>query len=169
MKKIPVNELLRIKEKSFEEAWKYGGELLNDGSSYDLHRVTQAASPGKPHPLNDLIEKMRQRLLQLGFDEIINETIFPQEDIMKQWGPTGYAILDRCYYLAALPRPDVGLSSQKQAEIKSFGIDLPHEKVAALQLTLHKLKTGELESDELIREIAKELDVADERAIEVFE
>jgi O-phosphoseryl-tRNA synthetase len=169
LKKIPVNELLRIKEKSFEEAWKYGGELLDDRSAYDLSRVTQAASLGKPHPLNDLLERMRQRLLQLGFDEIINETIFPHEDIMKQWGPTGYAILDRCYYLAALPRPDVGLSSQKQAAIKSFGIDLPPEKVAALQLALHKLKTGELEGDELIREIGKELDVADDRAIEVFE
>ena len=169
LKKIPINELLRIKEKSFEEAWKYGGQLLDDGSAYDLRRVTQPASPGTLHPLNNLIEKMRQRLLQLGFDEIINETIFPQEDVMKQWGPTCYAILDRCYYLAALPRPDVGLSSKKQAAIKSFGIALPPEKAAALQLTLHKLKTGELESDELLREIGKELDVADDLAVEVFE
>jgi O-phosphoseryl-tRNA synthetase len=169
LKKIPKDEILRLKEKSFEEAWRYGGELFNDGSTYNPGRVTPVAQPGKPHQLNDLIERMRQRLLQLGFDEVINETIFPQEDIMKQWGPTGYAILDRCYYLAALPRPDVGLSSQKQAEIKSFGIDLPPERVAALQLTLHRLKTGELESDELIREIAKELRIADDLAIEVFE
>ncbi len=169
MKKIPKDEILRLKEKSFEEAWRYGGELFNDGSTYNLDRVAPVAQAGKPHQLNDLIERMRQRLLELGFDEIINETIFPQEDIMKQWGPTGYAILDRCYYLAALPRPDVGLSSQKQAEIKRFGIDLPPERVAALQLTLHRLKTGELESDELIREIAKELRVTDDLAIEVFE
>jgi O-phosphoseryl-tRNA synthetase len=169
LKKIPINEILRIKQKSFEAAWKYGGELLDDRSTYDLRRIADAASPGKPHPLNDLIEKMRQRLLFLGFDEVINETIFPQEDVLKQWGPTGYAILDRCYYLAALPRPDVGLSSQKQAAIRSFDIDLPPEKVAALQLTLHKLKTGELEGDELIREIGKELDIADDRAVEIFE
>jgi O-phosphoseryl-tRNA synthetase len=169
LKKIPTSEILRIKEKSFEQAWKRGGELLNDGSVYDLHRIAQAPSRGAPHVLNDLIEKMRQRLLELGFDEVINETIFPEADIMKQWGPTGFAILDRCYYLAALPRPDVGLSSQKQAMIKSFGIQLPPEKVASLQLTLHKLKTGELESDELIREIAIELNIPDDRAIQVFE
>jgi O-phosphoseryl-tRNA synthetase len=169
LKKIPTSEILRIKEKSFEEAWKYGGELLNDGSIYDLRRIERAPSRGAPHVLNELIEKMRQRLLELGFDEVINETIFPEADIMKQWGPTGFAILDRCYYLAALPRPDVGLSSQKQEMIKSFGIHLPPKKVAALQLTLHKLKTGELESDELIREIAKELNVPDDRAIQVFE
>jgi O-phosphoseryl-tRNA synthetase len=169
LKKIPTSEILRIKEKSFEEAWKYGGELLNDGSIYDLRRIEQTPPQGAPHVLNDLIEKMRQRLLELGFDEVINETIFPEADVMKQWGPTGFAILDRCYYLAALPRPDVGLSAQKQAMIKSFGIHLPPKKVAALQLTLHKLKTGELESDELIREIAKELNVPDDRAIQVFE
>jgi O-phosphoseryl-tRNA(Cys) synthetase len=169
LKKIPIDEILEIKQKSFEAAWKYGGELLNDRSIYDLHRIADVASPGQPHALNELIERMRQRLLQLGFDEIINETIFPQEDVLKQWGPTGYAILDRCYYLAALPRPDVGLSSQKQAAIRSFNIALPPEKVAALQLTLHKLKTGELESDELIREIGKELDIADDCAVEVFE
>ncbi|MDD1725638.1 MAG: O-phosphoserine--tRNA ligase [Euryarchaeota archaeon] len=169
MKKIPIDEIFRVKQKSFEAAWKYGGELLNDKSTYDLQQVTAAASPGKPHPLNELIERMRQRLLHLGFDEVINETIFPQEDVLKQWGPTAYAILDRCYYLAALPRPDVGLSAQKQAAIRSFNIDLPPEKVAALQLTLHKLKTGELEGDELIREIGKELAIADDLAVEVFE
>jgi O-phosphoseryl-tRNA synthetase len=169
LKKIPTSELLQIKEKSFEEAWKYGGELLKDQSTYDLRRVSEVATPGKPHVLNDLIERMRQRLLALGFDEVINETIFPQEDIMKQWGPTGYAILDRCYYLAALPRPDVGLSSQKQLAIKNFDVDLTPDRVTTLQLTLHKLKTGELESDELIREIAKELNIADDRAIEIFE
>ncbi len=169
LKKIPIDKILRIKQKSFEAAWKYGGELLNDGSTYDQQQVAGPASPGKPHPLNELIERMRQRLLQLGFDEIINETIFPQEDVLKQWGPTAYAILDRCYYLAALPRPDVGLSSQKQAAIRSFNIDLPPEKVAALQLILHKLKTGELEGDELVREIGKELDIADDCAVEVFE
>jgi O-phosphoseryl-tRNA synthetase len=169
LKKIPIDEILHIKQKSFEAAWKFGGELLDDRRVYDLQKVAKAPSPGKPHPLNELIERMRQRLLQLGFDEVINETIFPQEDVLKQWGPTAYAILDRCYYLAALPRPDVGLSSQKQAAIRNFNIDLPPEKVAALQLTLHKLKTGELEGDELIRELGKELGIADDCAVEVFE
>ncbi len=169
VKRVPIDEILKIKEKSFEEAWKYGGSLFDDGSLYDLQRLASARSKGTPHLLNDLIEKMRQRLFELGFDEILNETIFPAEDVMKQWGPTGYAILDRCYYLAALPRPDVGLSSQKQATIESFGIDLTPEKVKTLQLTLHKLKTGELEADELVREIAGELSIPDELAIEVFE
>ena len=169
LKKIPIAEILRIEERSFEEAWKYGGQLLGDGVTYDLHRITPVHSTGRPHVLNDLIEKMRQRFLALGFDEIINETIFPAEDIMKQWGPAGYAILDRCYYLAALPRPDVGLSLQKQAAIESLGVTLSPEKVRTLQSTLHKLKTGELESDELIREIGTELDVADDLAIEIFE
>lgn len=169
LKRVPIDEILKIKERSFEEAWKYGGTLFDNGSPYDLRRLIYAPSRGRPHVLNDLIERMRQRLFELGFDEILNETIFPAEDVMKQWGPTGYAILDRCYYLAALPRPDVGLSLQKQATIKSFGIDLTPEKVRMLQLTLHKLKTGELEADELIREIASELRIADDLAIEVFE
>ncbi|MGZ4937493.1 MAG: O-phosphoserine--tRNA ligase [Halobacteriota archaeon] len=169
LKRIPIEEILKMKERSFEEAWKYGGALFNNGSQYDLRRLASAPSRGSPHVLNDLIEKMRQRLFELGFNEIVNETIFPAEDVMKQWGPTGYAILDRCYYLAALPRPDVGLSFQKQAVIESFGIDLTPEKARMLQLTLHKLKTGELEADELVREIASELHIADDLAIEVFE
>jgi len=89
LKKIPTSEILRIKEKSFEEAWKYGGELLDDGSTYDLRRIEQPPLGARRTRLNDLIEKMRQRLLELGFDEVINETIFPEADIMKQWGPTG--------------------------------------------------------------------------------
>ena len=124
MKRIPIDELLKIKEQQdFESAWKYGGELLNDGSVYNMSRVIPKGMRGTRHKVNDLIEKLRERLFEMGFDEVINETIFPAEDVMKQWGPTGYAILDRCYYLAALPRPDVGLSAQKQAKIRSLGID----------------------------------------------
>jgi len=51
--------ILRIKEKSFEEAWKYGGELLNDGSIYDLRRIEQTPLRARRTYLNDLIEKMR--------------------------------------------------------------------------------------------------------------
>ena len=170
MKRIPIDELLKIKEqKDFESAWKYGGELLNDGSAYNMSRVLPKGVRGKSHKVNDLIGRLRERLFEMGFDEVINETIFPAEDVMKQWGPTGYAILDRCYYLAALPRPDVGLSAQKQAKIRSLGIELPEKKVRELQETLHKLKTGEVEADELVREIARVLNIDDARAIEVFE
>jgi O-phosphoseryl-tRNA synthetase len=170
LKRVPIDELLKIKEQQdFERAWKYGGELLNDSSTYNMSRIIPTGMRGKSHKVNDLIENLRQRLLEMGFDEVINEAIFPAEDVMKQWGPTGYAILDRCYYLAALPRPDVGLSAKKQDKIRSLGIELPEDKVLELQETLHKLKTGELKADELVAEIARVLGVDDPRAIEVFE
>lgn len=63
--------------------------------------------------LYDTIWELRQAYLQLGFDEIINPLFIEEDHIYKQFGPEAPAVLDRCFYLAGLPRPDIGLGMDK--------------------------------------------------------
>jgi O-phosphoseryl-tRNA(Cys) synthetase len=94
---------------SFTDAWMDTAGLIPAGTSISL------AGTGKPHPVRELIQTSRQILLNLGFDEAENLTILPDGDVVKQYGPEARVILDRSFYLAELPRPDIGLSARQNS------------------------------------------------------
>ncbi|HIE33579.1 MAG TPA: O-phosphoserine--tRNA ligase, partial [Candidatus Altiarchaeales archaeon] len=68
---------------------------------------------GRSHLVQDLMQEIRNVFLDLGFDEIENQIFIPEDDVYKQYGSEAPVVLDRCYYLAGLPRPDIGLSREK--------------------------------------------------------
>ena len=94
---------------NFTDAWTATAKLIPNGTEISLARK------GEPHLVRELIQKSPQILLDLGFDEVENLTIVPDSDVVKQYGPEARAILDRAFYLAELPRPDIGLSARKIA------------------------------------------------------
>ena len=63
--------------------------------------------------LYDTIWEIRQAYLKLGFNETVNPLFVDEEDIYKQFGPEAPAVLDRCFFLAGLPRPDIGIGMDK--------------------------------------------------------
>src|SRR4030043_949778 len=97
---------------NFTEAWAATAKLIPTNTEISLQRK------GKPHLVRELIQKSREILLNLGFDEVENLTILPDSDVVKQYGPEARVILDRVFYLPDLPRPDIGLSAKRIAEIK---------------------------------------------------
>jgi len=119
---------------------------------------------GISHPLFDLIEKFRQSFLGLGFVEVSNPLIVDEVEVRKQYGSEALAILDRCYYLATLPRPDIGLSNAKCREIERYGAQLTEEKISALKTVLRGYKRGEIASDDLVEKTAAALNVSDSTA-----
>ena len=121
---------------------------------------------GKPHLVRELIQKSRQILLNLGFDEIENLTMLPDSDVVKQYGPEARAILDRAFYLAELPRPDIGLSARRIAQLKKIAEAIDIEK---LQTILRNYKKGEIEADNLIEELIAGLGITDYQATELLD
>jgi len=144
----------------FTEAWLDTAGLIPRGTSISL------TGKGKPHLVRDLIQRSRQILLDLGFDEAENLTILPEGDVVKQYGPEARVILDRSFYLAELPRPDIGLSARRIARIKKIAetADIPR-----LQSILRKYKKGEIEADNLTEEFISALGITDYQATEILE
>ena len=106
---------------------------------------------GSPHPVFKVREKLRQTYLSLGFDELVNPISIPKDEIIKQWDTEAYAVLDRIYYLAGLPRPNVGLSTKYVKNIeKILGRKLEEERIEALRQTLHDYKKGNISGDDLL-------------------
>ncbi len=145
---------------NFTDAWTATAKLVPTGTEISL------AKKGKPHLVQELIQKSRQILLNLGFDEVENLTMLPDSDVVKQYGPEARAILDRSFYLAELPRPDIGLSARRIAQLKKIAEAIDIEK---LQAILRNYKKGEIEADNLIEELIAGLGITDYQATELMD
>jgi len=165
MSPLKPDEILeRVEKEGFEKVWKESANLIQKSSkSLDL----PSGRRGTPHPIYELIQKLRSRFLSLGFDEVFNQVIIEENEIYRQYGPEAPIILDRCYYLAALPRPDIGLSKAKCEEIERLGVKLTSSKISALKKVLREYKRGQIESDDMIERISEALNIPDDLAIRV--
>ncbi len=145
---------------NFIDAWTATAELIPTGTKISL------ASKGKPNLVRELIQKSRQILLNLGFDEVENLTMLPDSDVVKQYGPEARVILDRAFYLAEMPRPEIGLSENRIAQLKKIAEEIDIEK---LQTILRNYKKGEIEADNLIEELITGLGISDYQATELLD
>lgn len=141
IKNIKINS-----KKSWEEEWKKSSELVKGKGNFTLKKPS-----GKEHLLWKYIFDIRKNLIESGFDEVILNPIQPDEEVHKQYGPEAGAILDRLYYLAAIPRPDIGLSNEKKELIKKRLPDF--KKFKELQDILKRYKRSEIEGGEDLTEI----------------
>ncbi|ADC69282.1 O-phosphoseryl-tRNA(Cys) synthetase [Methanocaldococcus sp. FS406-22] len=166
--RFDINKVLELAEKDFEKAWRETKALIKD-KHIDERYPRLKPIYGKPHPVMETIERLRQAYLRMGFEEMINPVIVDEVEIYKQFGPEAMAVLDRCFYLAGLPRPDVGLGNEKVEIIKNLGIDIDEEKKEKLREVLHLYKKGAIDGDDLVFEIAKALNVSNEMGLKVLE
>jgi len=165
MSPLRPNEILeRVRKEGFEKVWKESSNFILKPSK-NLNLLS--GRRGTPHPIYELIQKLRSRFLSLGFDEVFNQVIVEENEIYRQYGPEAPIILDRCYYLAALPRPDIGLSKVKCEKIESLGVKLTDSKISALKRVLREYKKGRIESDDLIERISEALGISDDLATRV--
>jgi len=153
-----TEEIKRKAKKDFEKTWIETAGILPSGAK------DYSGGTGKPHPVHDLVQEIRNILLDLGFDEVENQIFVPEEEIYLQYGPEAPVILDRCYYLAGLPRPDIGLSDKKIAEIgKIAKIDI--EKFKQI---LREYREGSVEGDNLFEEMVNILGIRAEDAARII-
>ncbi|WP_423792787.1 O-phosphoserine--tRNA ligase [Methanocaldococcus indicus] len=161
-------EIKNLAKKDFEKAWLKSKELIKEKHINQRYPRIKIEF-GKVHPVMETIERLRQAYLRMGFEEVINPIIVSERDIYNQFGPEALAVLDRCFYLAGLPRPDVGISNEKIEIIESLGVKLDDEKKEKLRETLHLYKKGAIDGDDLVLEIAKSLNISDELSLKILE
>ncbi len=152
-------------KEDFEKAWLETGDLLPNAVE-GKGPMSKKSAGGKSHALFDVVQKLRKAYLGLGFDETVNPVFLEDKEIKRQFGPEAAAVLDRCYYIGGLPRPDVGLSDEKIKAIEGLGANVDKD---ALQDVLHKYKKGEFGGDDLIYKIAKALDIDDSLAGKILD
>ncbi len=115
-----------------------------------------------------LIQKLRETLLSYGFEEVVNPSIVSEDDVRRQYGPEAAVILDRVFYLAGLPRPDIGLSQRKVSEIRRVVPDLRDDQVSGLRGLFREYKEGKIEGDDFVEEMVNRLRVETEHATAIL-
>jgi O-phosphoseryl-tRNA synthetase len=124
---------------------------------------------GHSHILYNTIWELRQAYLNLGFDETVNPLFVEQDDIYKQFGPEAPAVLDRCFFLAGLPRPDIGIGMDKIAVIEEIGVELNENKIQNLQDVFRSYKKGDESGDDLVHDVSVALEVEDSLGLRILE
>lgn len=160
--KLKLKEILQKAEEDFEGAWRDTGVLVGGRGAFKEGRK------GSPHILIETINRLREIYLNLGFDEVVNPMIVDEADIYKQYGSEAPAILDRCYYLATLPRPDVGIGAKEVESIRRVGGPVDEASLSRLRSVLHDYKKGRVDGDDLVEKISEALGVQDTVALKIM-
>lgn len=110
--KFNPEQVRREKNENFEKAWIESGKYIKKNALEESYPRLKPVF-GKPHPVYETIQKLREAYMRMGFAEYMNPLIVEERDIYKQFGDEAPAVLDRCFYLAGLPRPNVGISDER--------------------------------------------------------
>lgn len=156
--KFDTKKIKADAKRNFEETWLSTAKILPEISKDYLGGI------GNLHPLQELIQEIRKIFLSIGFDEIENPVFIPEDEIYLQYGPEAPVILDRCYYLAGLPRPDIGLGDEKILEIKKISeIDIEEFKKI-----LRDYRAGYVEGDNMFEEMVNQLNITPSQAAKII-
>ena len=160
MTRFDVTRIKQHAQDNYEEAWIQSAQLLpKTGKYYTL------LPQGESHPVFDCIYRIRSLFLQLGFQEVMLPTIIDEREVLRQYGPEGYVILDRVYYLAGLPRPDIGISQEIQQSLHQI---VPQLNIAKLQELFRLYKKGSIEADNLLETMVTQLQLREEVAAKIL-
>ncbi len=161
MVRFDTQRIRKEAEQDYEKTWVDTAELLNgSGHAYTL------MPKGRAHPLFDLIFRIRSVLLDLGFEEVMLPSIIEDAEVIRQYGPEGNIILDRVFYLAGLPRPDIGISNEAIHQITRI---VPRfTKVEELQAIFRAYKRGEIEADDLLETLVLRLTITEAAAVQIL-
>ncbi len=164
MPPFDVSKILKQSEEDYERAWVETAKLVRA----KRRAIEWRKEAGQPHPIVELILRIRSILLSYGFRELINPTIVDESEVYKQYGPEAPVILDRCYYLATLPRPDLGIEREKVQQIKRIAPSVDDEKLEALKSIFREFKEGEVSGEDLVEEIVQRIGLREEQATAIL-
>lgn len=155
-------------KQDFENTWSNGFQYvkktsINEGYPY------MKLNFGKVHPIYETISKLREAYLRMGFHEMMNPLIVDEKEVHKQFGHEALAVLDRCFYLGGLPRPNVGISDERIKHIKSIINIVDYQDIEKIRKILHSYKKGDIEGDDLVPEISAQIDVSDALIVEMID
>lgn len=161
-------KVIKLAKKDFEKAWIESRKTIKEPHPDNAYPRLKF-NLGKSHILPDTIANLREAYLRLGFDELINPLFIDKNHVYSQFGPEAPAVLDRCFYLAGLPRPDIGIGLEKIEEIKKLGFSPQEENIDLLKDVFRGYKKGLLDGDDLVLEVADALKITNEEGLYVLE
>ncbi len=166
--KFNPDDIKKAASEDFDAAWNTGKDYISETKLNDQY-PHMTLKYGKPHPVYDTISKLRDAYMRMGFEEMMNPLIVDEREVHKQFSHEALAVLDRCFYLSGLPRPNVGISDERISSIRQILGDIDDEAIETIRKILHAYKKGDVEGDDLVPEIAAGISVSDSLIVEMID
>lgn len=148
---VDLEKIKKKAKKDFEGTWRKESERFYGERGFKLPE-----KKGKRHVLSKYVVQTEEILLDMGFDQVYLKPIWDETHVRMQYGPEAPAILDRLYYLASLPRPDIAISADIQEGI-SQKVKINTDE---LKQIFRDYKMGSVDSGELIETFVHRLEVS---------
>ena len=161
-------QIIKLAKKDFEKAWIESKNLVKKPHPDNAYPRLKY-DIGKSHILYDTIASLREAYLRLGFNEAVNPLFIDKNDVYNQFGPEAPAVLDRCFYLAGLPRPDIGIGMDKIEYIKKLETNVTDENIEKLKEVFREYKKGDFDGDDLVLEVSNALNITNQEGLFVLE
>jgi len=160
--KFNIEHIKKQAAEDYEKAWTDTRKLFPEtGHLFDLQKKSRL------HPMFTLIAEMRQKLADMGFEEIQLPMIIEEAEVYKEYGPEAALILDRLFYLAELPRPEIGLSKKREEEILKI---VPNfTQFDALRRIFREYKAAEIEADDILEIMVTRLNLKETEASSIID
>jgi O-phosphoseryl-tRNA synthetase len=159
----------RRARENFEQAWHEGPRVITPPGSRQRfpHLSCQRA---RPHPIFEMVNRLRETYLLLGFEEACNPIIVEEQEVYRQFGPEASAVLDRVFYLGGLERPNQGIGREELdgiARITGKPVDADAEQ--RLRTILQDYKKSRIDGDDLIHATSEALAVDDGTTVTIYD
>ncbi|MCU0632918.1 MAG: O-phosphoserine--tRNA ligase [Methanolinea sp.] len=167
--RFDVEAYKRRSREHFEKAWHEGLAVLTPPPFGDQYpRLTYQGAT--PHPIFEMVNRLRETYLLLGFSEACNPIIVEEQDVYRQFGPEASAVLDRVFYLGGLDRPNQGIGREELegiARITGKAVEPAAEE--RLREILQQYKKSAIDGDDLIHATSDALRIDDGQTVEIYE
>jgi len=108
---------------SLEPGQKIDVEKKTETGQMGDERISYLTGKGKPHPVHELIQKLRTILLNSGFNELENQYFIQEKDIFDQYNTKSGIVLDKSFYLAENQRQVIEVNNEQLRKIKVLILD----------------------------------------------
>lgn len=153
----------------FDKAWHEGPDVLTPPRFRDQY-PRLAYTGAAPHPICEMVQRLRETYLSLGFSEACNPIIVEEQDVYRQFGPEASAVLDRVFYLGGLDRPNQGIGREELEGIARItGKQVEPEAEVRLREILQQYKKSAIDGDDLVHATSEALRIDDGQTVEIYE
>lgn len=154
---------------NFERAWHEGPSVLTPPRERETYPRLRYPNP-RSHPVFDMIQRLRETYLRLGFTEICNPIIVEEQEVFRQFGPEARAVLDRVFYLGGLDRPNQGIGREELEGIAAItGRPVSPGEEERLRQILQDYKRSAIDGDDLVHATSEALGIDDGLTVEIYE
>jgi O-phosphoseryl-tRNA synthetase len=153
----------------FERAWHEGPSVLSPPAFNDRY-PRRSYHRAAAHPVCEMVNRLRETYLSLGFTEACNPVIIDEQDVYRQFGPEARAVLDRVFYLGGLDRPNQGIGREELEGISRItGRAVEPSSEERLREILQQYKKSAIDGDDLVHATSEALGIDDGQTVEIYE